>query len=378
MRNIKDIKRIIIKIGSSSLCDESGHIQKEKILKIVEQIAYLKRSGYVVVLVSSGAIATGMGVLNLQEKPSTLPEKQALASIGQAHLIETYEELFSLFNMKCSQILVNHEDFDHRDRLMNLSLTMNSLLKYDVVPIINENDALSTQEIKFGDNDTLAALFVPVIDAQLLILVSDIDGLYTDNPHTNKEAKLIDYVEVIDETILSYAGETSSYVGTGGMVTKLKAAMNVNAYGASMCIVNGQKPFSIQKALYNEGTWFNGNKEKLNSRKHWLAYRVKSKGQLFVDEGCQKALCSHHSLLPRGITKVIGEFLKGQVVDIVNAKHEIIGKGIVNYSAKEIDLIKGHQSHQIESILKYKDYDEIIHINNMYIKEDFYDNQGHC
>lgn len=205
------------------------------------QIAKLKREGYIVVLVSSGAIAAGMGALGLDSKPKTLPEKQALAAIGQARLMEIYEEIFQVFNMKCSQILLNHDDFDDRHRLMNLNHTINALLNYGVVPIINENDALAVDEIKVGDNDTLASLIVPLVEAQLLILVSDIDGLYTGNPHTDPDAVLIHYVDKIDDTILSYAGDAVSGLGTGGMATKLKAAQMVNALGSHMCIVNGQK-----------------------------------------------------------------------------------------------------------------------------------------
>lgn len=192
-RRIEEVKKIVIKVGSSSLCDKDGKINKEKILMLTWQIAKLKREGYIVVLVSSGAIAAGMGALGLDSKPKTLPEKQALAAIGQARLMEIYEEIFQVFNMKCSQILLNHDDFDDRHRLMNLNHTINALLNYGVVPIINENDALAVDEIKVGDNDTLASLIVPLVEAQLLILVSDIDGLYTGNPHTPDDISIIGY-----------------------------------------------------------------------------------------------------------------------------------------------------------------------------------------
>lgn len=369
MRNIKDIHKIIIKVGSTSLCGNNGEIDRERVLKVISQIATLKRQGYIVVLVSSGAIAAGMGSLGLQEKPTTLPQKQALAAIGQAGLMEIYEELFKIFHMKCSQILLNHDDFDDRKRLMNLNHTLNALIDYDVVPIINENDALAVEEIKFGDNDTLAALLVPVIEAELLILVSDIDGLYTANPKEHPEAQLISYVPKITKEIMSYAGDTSSKLGTGGMATKLKAARMVNDYGSHMCIVNGAKPQSILNALVDEGTWFNGHSGRnLKAKEHWIAYRTKPKGDIIVDEGCEQALVKHHvSLLPKGIVAVNGDFLIGQVVDIKNRQGDLIAKGITNYASDEIRLIKGFNTSEIEKILHYKDYDEVVHANNMVV-----------
>lgn len=370
-RRIEDVKKIVIKVGSSSLCDSNGQINKEKILMLTWQIAKLKRDGYIVVLVSSGAIAAGMGALGLDSKPKTLPEKQALAAIGQARLMEIYEEIFQVFNMKCSQVLLNHDDFDDRHRLMNLNHTINALINYGVVPIINENDALAVDEIKVGDNDTLAALIVPVIEAELLILVSDIDGLYTSNPHTDPNATLIHYVDKIDKKILSYAGDAVSGLGTGGMATKLKAAKMVNAIGSHMCIVNGQKENSILGALKNEGTWFNGaSGTNMNARRHWIAYRTKPRGSIIVDAGCHKAIVDKHvSLLPTGIKNVEGHFLVGQVVDIKDESGHILAKGVVNYASDEIRLIKGHQSGEIDEILHRHDYDEVIHANNMVVLE---------
>lgn len=368
-RRIEEVKKIVIKVGSSSLCDKDGKINKEKILMLTWQIAKLKREGYIVVLVSSGAIAAGMGALGLDSKPKTLPEKQALAAIGQARLMEIYEEIFQVFNMKCSQILLNHDDFDDRHRLMNLNHTINALLNYGVVPIINENDALAVDEIKVGDNDTLASLIVPLVEAQLLILVSDIDGLYTGNPHTDPDAVLIHYVDKIDDTILSYAGDAVSGLGTGGMATKLKAAQMVNALGSHMCIVNGQKENSILNALDNEGTWFNGaSGTNMNARRHWIAYRTKPRGTIIVDAGCRKAIVDKHvSLLPTGIKDVEGRFLEGQVVDIKDEALNTIAKGVVNYASAEIRLIKGHQSSEIDDILHRHDYDEVVHANNMVV-----------
>lgn len=369
-RNLSSIKSIMIKVGSSSLCDKTGKLNKEKILKLVLQISHLKKQGYTIVLVSSGAIAAGMGLLKLDSKPTTIPQKQALAAIGQAHLMQIYEEIFELFQLKCAQVLLNHGDFDDRKRLMNLCNTIHALLDYNVVPIINENDALAVDEIKVGDNDTLSALMVPVVNADLLVLVSDIDGLYTKNPNEHDDAKLLSFVEEVNEEIENMAGGTSTNLGTGGMATKIKAAKIVNDFGKHLVIVNGSKDDYLLN-IFNEhenGTWFNAKKNSLKSREHWLAYRTTSKGKIVVDEGARIALEVHRkSLLPSGIINVEGNFLMGQVVTI-ESNTNIIGKGIVNYSSDEIRLIMGLNSNKIEEVLHYKDYDEVIHANNMILK----------
>lgn len=371
MRDTQSIKKIVIKVGSSSLCNTRGQIEKEKILKLILQISKLVHNGYSIVLVTSGAIAAGMGALQLESKPQTLPKKQALAAIGQAQLMQIYEEIFQMFHIQCSQILLNHDDFDDRKRMMNLSNTMHALMEYQVIPIVNENDALAVEEIKVGDNDTLAALLVPVIEADLLILVSDIDGLYTANPHQDKSAELLKYVDSVNGDIENMAGGSSSKLGTGGMMTKIKAAKIVNDYGSHMVIVNGHKENSIID-IFNEresGTWFNGHSGKsLNARTHWLTYRTIAKGKIFVDEGASQAIKAHRkSLLPKGIVNVDEHFVIGQVVDIVNINGVKIAKGITNYSSDEIKLIMGKNTNEIETILHYKDYDEVIHANNMVI-----------
>ena len=242
MRNLEKVKNIIVKIGSSSLCDQNGNIDKEKILNLIQQIAYIKRKNIKITLVSSGAINAGVHIMNLKQRPDTIPQKQALAAIGQASLMQIYEDLFSLFKLKCAQILLNHDDFDDRKRLMNFNNAMQAIIDYDVVPIINENDTLAVDEIKVGDNDTLASMIVPAVNADLVIIVSDIDGLYDDNPHTNKDAKLISNVAGITKTIENMAKDASSKVGTGGMITKIKAAKICNEFGCDLAIVNGNQP----------------------------------------------------------------------------------------------------------------------------------------
>ncbi|MCR5743065.1 MAG: glutamate 5-kinase [Lachnospiraceae bacterium] len=370
MRDLSHIKNVIVKVGSSSLTDEHGIINDEKMLKIVNQLAYIKRKGVNVILVSSGAQAAGMGVLGLAKKPGDMPKKQALAAIGQAKLMEHYENLFNIFDQKCAQILLSHGDFDDRKRLMNLENAMVTLLDYGVIPIVNENDTLSVDEIKVGDNDTLAALMVPVVDADLLILMSDIDGLYDDNPNDNPDAKLISYVNDVKD-VEQYAKDSSSKVGTGGMITKLGAAKMVNAYGCDMAILNAAKFNILCKFMDGEevGTYFDGHRVKeLSAKKHWLKYRSNVKGQIVVDDGAFAAIRDNHkSLLPKGITDVRGDFVVSSVVEIVSASGQVCARGITNYSSDEIKLIKGLPTGKIESVLHHKDYDEVVHANNMVV-----------
>lgn len=373
MRDLSKIKNVIIKIGSSSLCDDEGNINKEKILNLISQIAYIKRKGIKIILVSSGAINAGVQVMKLVERPQTIPQKQALAAIGQASLMQIYEDLFELFNLRCAQILLNHDDFDDRKRLMNFNNAMQALIDYDVVPIINENDTLAVEEIKVGDNDTLASLVVPAIHGDMVVLVSDIDGLYDDNPHLNKDAKLIRDVNGITAEIERMAKDASSKVGTGGMITKIKAAKVCNDFGCNMAIVNGNQPNVLIDLMEGKevGTYFNGEAGRtLNSRQHWIMYRSMPKGKIVVDEGAKQALINKHtSLLPKGIVKVSGNFLISQIVDIVDLNDSLLARGMVNYSSDEIKLIKGMNTSEIESVLHYKDYDEVVHANNLVLVE---------
>ncbi len=374
MRDLNKVKSIVVKIGSSSLCDDCNRINKEKILKLISQIAKIKRKGYKVTVVSSGAIMAGMAKLNLDIKPSTVPQKQALAAIGQASLMQIYEDLFDLFELKCAQVLINHDDFDERLRLLNLTNALNSMFEYDVIPIVNENDTLAVDEIKVGDNDTLAALLAPMVDADLLVLVSDIDGLYDDNPHTNPDAKLIENVAMIDDKIKSMAKDPVSKVGTGGMVTKIKAAKIVNDYGCAMAIVNGQQENVIVDLIegVNVGTWFDGKAGRtLSARQHWLFHRSHPKGTIVVDDGAAKAIVlKRTSLLPKGIIAVRGDFLMSAVVEVVDAMGNTLARGQTNYSSDEIKLIKGLNTNQIESVLHYKDYDTIIHADNLVLNKE--------
>lgn len=373
MRDLRNIKNLVIKIGSSSLCDDEGNINKEKILNLIQQIAYIKRKGINITLVSSGAINAGVHIMNLAKRPQTIPQKQALAAIGQASLMQIYEELFSLFNLRCAQILLNHDDFDDRKRLMNFNNAMQALIDYDVVPIINENDTLAVEEIKVGDNDTLASLVVPAVNADMVVLVSDINGLYDDNPHTNENAKLIKNVNGITKEIENMAKDASSKVGTGGMITKIKAAKVCNDFGCDMAIVNGNQQNVLVDLMDGKdvGTYFSGVAGRtLNSRQHWIMYRSMPKGSIIVDDGAKLALINNHtSLLPKGIVDVRGNFLISQIVDIIDLNNILLARGMVNYSSDEIKLIKGLNTREIKNVLHYKDYDEVVHANNLVLVE---------
>ncbi|GFI40050.1 glutamate 5-kinase [Thomasclavelia cocleata] len=373
MRDLRNIKNLVIKIGSSSLCDDEGNINKEKILNLIQQIAYIKRKGINITLVSSGAINAGVHIMNLAKRPQTIPQKQALAAIGQASLMQIYEELFSLFNLRCAQILLNHDDFDDRKRLMNFNNAMQALIDYDVVPIINENDTLAVEEIKVGDNDTLASLVVPAVNADMVVLVSDINGLYDDNPHTNENAKLIKNVNGITKEIEDMAKDASSKVGTGGMITKIKAAKVCNDFGCDMAIVNGNQQNVLVDLMDGKdvGTYFSGVAGRtLNSRQHWIMHRSMPKGSIIVDDGAKLALINNHtSLLPKGIVDVRGNFLISQIVDIIDLNNILLARGMVNYSSDEIKLIKGLNTREIKNVLHYKDYDEVVHANNLVLVE---------
>jgi len=352
--------RVIIKIGSSSLLEEC------KIDKLMEVISKASVDNELI-LVTSGAILFGMKKLGLINRPIDMNVKQACAAIGQVKLIEEYEKAANKYNILIAQILLNHDDFDSRKRLLNFKNTLNKLLSLKVIPIINENDALAVEEIKLGDNDTLAALLVPVVDASLVILFSDIDGLYDKDPNKYSNALLINKVEEINKDIEQMAG-CSSVFGTGGMYTKIRAAKISTCAKCDLVIANSNEIDNLINIIKGDkiGTIFKATKTKTNNKLHWLIYSANSKGIIKVDEGAKYALLNRKSLLSKGIISVTGDFVTGSVVDIYfNTK---LGKGIVNYSSDEIKLILGKNSSEISKILGYKDKDEVIHANDIVLE----------
>lgn len=366
---MKEIKRVIIKVGSSSLVLENGKINVGIIDKIITTIDGLMKLNKDVVLVTSGAIAVGMGKLNIFKKPKSMALKQACAALGQATLMNEYEKIASNYNLLCAQILVNHDDFENRNRMLNLSNTLEELFKNKILPIVNENDALNVEEIKVGDNDTLSSLLVPMINCDLLVLASDIDGLYDKNPKQYNDAKKIDCVYTIDKSIDDMVGDITSNVGTGGMETKIKAARIATHAGCNMAIISNNDIDKISNIINGEkvGTLFISDKA-MHSKEHWMVYNAYAKGSVIVDDGAKKALLERKSLLPKGIKSVNGIFEENSVVFITDENNNIIGKGITNYSSKEIVSVIGKHSFEAKQILKSQK-EEIIHANLLVLIE---------
>lgn len=364
-----DVKRVVIKVGTTTLTHETGLLNLERIEVLVRQIANLHNNGYEVMLVTSGAIGAGMGKLNLKNRPKTLPEKQAVAAVGQVALIHLYQKIFAEYGKNIGQLLLTASDLNERNRYLNGRNTCFALFNAGVIPVINENDAIAVEEIKVGDNDTLSAFVATLVDADLLIIFSDIDGLYDSNPKENPEAKLLPLITSLNEEVKNMAGDSNSKFGTGGMATKIKAAEIALNSGVNMVIAQGEKPENLLKIIKGEdiGTLFVKNKKGLRAKKHWLQYSSKKTGKLIIDDGAKQAILKHKSLLPSGIKEVEGNFQKGDVITLLDEEKNILAAGIVNYSADECKKILGKHSKDILKILGHKDYDEVIHINNMSI-----------
>lgn len=361
-------KKIVIKVGTRLLTYETGKLNLGIIEKLVREIADLKNRGLEPILVSSGAIGAGIGRLALKRKPETIQERQAVAAIGQGLLIQFYEKLFAEYGHIVAQVLLTRDDIENRDRYINSRNTLLHLLKFAAIPIVNENDTISTEEIEFGDNDKLSALVATLVDADLLIILTDIDGLYTANPKLDPAATCLPYIEDITEEVKKVAGEAGDMLSKGGMVTKIEAAEIVMASGISMVIANGHEPNVIRRILKGEplGTFFSPKECNLRSRKRWIAFAQAVKGSILVDSGAAQALSGRgKSLLSIGILHVEGDFLKGETISICNPQGEEIARGLVNYSAAELQKIKGHKSEEVKRILGYIGNDEVIHRDNL-------------
>lgn len=364
------MKRIVIKVGTSTITHTNGLLNLTQMESVVRQIADLHNQGYEVILVSSGSIGAGIGKLGLKTRPKTIPEKQVAAAVGQGILIHMYEKLFSEYGKIVAQILITKEDIHHRTRFLHVRNAFFSLLDQGVVPIVNENDAIAVDEIKLGDNDTLSAIVASISEADLLILLSDIEGLCEADPRVQPDAPLIHTVTEISPYIEQLAGGAGSNLGTGGMVTKVNAAKIATSSGTAMVIVNGSRPGVINEIIRGEdvGTWFQEKQHPLQARKHWIAFGSTPSGVLVIDEGAAKALVQRQkSLLPSGILQVNQEFREGQIVSVVNQEGQELARGITNYSSNDIDLIKGLNTSEIDGKLGYKAYDEVIHRNNLVI-----------
>lgn len=362
-------QRLVVKVGSGLLRATHGGLREDVVRHLVQQLSTLRRQGYDVLLVSSGAIALGIQSLGQPRMPRTMGYQQAAAAIGQSQLIWTYERLFNAAGQKVAQILLTHEDIRHRSRYLNARHTLLTLLHYGIIPVINENDTVSVAEIRFGDNDTLSAMVCNLIDADLLIILTDLDGLYTADPRLHVDATLIPQVEKIDSRIEAMAGTSTHRTGRGGMKSKIQAAKVACASGIHTYIANGLHPDTVLRILAGEnvGTHILAPPSaRLSSRKRWIGYALKAKGEIVVDEGAKQALTTGgRSLLPSGIIDVSGHFRFGDAVSCVDAKAQHFAQGLVNYDTTELLAIKGQHTSQIAEILGYKAYDEVIHRDNL-------------
>ena len=359
-------KRIVIKIGSSILVDEKGKPKKLWLKEFAKDIKFLTKKNKQIVIVSSGAIAMGCEYLGIKKKILKVDKSQAVASIGQIELMDFYKRIFDKNKIKISQILLTLDDTEQRRRSINAKRTIDNLLKMGIIPIVNENDTTATTEIKYGDNDRLAARVSQMIGADCLILFSDVEGLYTNNPKKNKNVQLIKFVDEINEKIKKYASKTENYYGSGGMKTKIEAAKICQLSGCYMAIANGNYMNPIKKIIQNKKcTWFLPKISKLDARKQWIMGSIAPKGEVIIDQGAVKAINNGKSLLPAGVQKINGAFEKGDHILIKDESNKERGRGISSFSSLEIEKIKGSHSSEIKNILGYSSREEIIHKDDL-------------
>lgn len=367
---IKNAVRVVVKIGTSTLTYNNGKLNLFRLEKLVRELADLANQGKEIILVTSGAVGAGLDRLGSTERPKTIPEKQAVAAIGQGILMHMYEKLFAEYGQIVAQVLLTRENSVKHKLYINSRNTLLTLLKMGVIPVINENDAIAIDELKIGDNDTLSATVATIVDADLLIILSDIEGVFTANPQNDPTAQLIEEITDITPEIEELAGGAGSKLGTGGMYTKIQAAkIAVNA-GVTMVIASGALEGVVRNILSGEniGTIFPAKEQHLQVRKSWLAFGAMIKGELVVDEGCEKALITEgSSLLSVGIVEVKGTFDQGNSVRILSKQGREIARGLANYNSEEIKKICGKNTNNISKILGSKLYDEVIHRDNMVI-----------
>ena len=363
---LSDVRRIVVKVGSSTIA-ESGHLNEAALDGLVHDLALVKQDGVEVILVTSGAIAAGWPQLGLKQRPQTLPHLQASAAVGQIRLMAAYEERFRNYGQRTALMLLTRDDFSNRQRYTRMNDTLRALLHLGVIPIINENDTVAVDEIKVGDNDTLSAYVTNLAQAQLLVVLSDQAGFYTADPRRDPNPELIHTVNTISDEIWHAAGEAGTTSGTGGMVTKLRAADIVTGSGEMMVLVHGREPLVITRLLKGEllGTLFLPQ-SRISGRKRWIAYSRPPKGRLIVDDGARNALVQGgKSLLPAGIRRVEGNFDYSDTVSCLTENGVEFARGLVNYNAVETTKLAGKHTKDIEKILGYRDYDEIIHRDNL-------------
>ncbi len=363
-------KRIVVKVGSSLVTNQGAGLDLSALGNWARQIATLSVSGHQVVLVSSGAIAEGMQRLGWKKRPASIHDLQAAAAVGQMGLVQAYESCFRKHELHAAQVLLTHADLADRERYLNARTTLTTLLGLRVIPIINENDTVVTDEIKFGDNDTLGALVANLIEADVLVILTDQSGMYTADPRKNAEAELISTALAGDAQLEKMAGSAGSDIGRGGMLTKILAAKRAARSGAHTVIASGNEPDVLLRLIKGEsiGTLLTAPTPTLAARKQWLADHLQVSGSLVLDAGAVTALRSEgKSLLPIGVKKVVGEFERGAAVTCVNEQGQDIARGLTNYNAEEARRIAGHSSQKIESLLGYGGDSEIIHRDNLVV-----------
>ena len=363
---VSEVKRIVVKIGSSTISD-NFRINESALDGLVHDLANVKQNGVEVILVTSGAIAAGLPHLGVNSHQQTLPVLQAAAAVGQIRLMSAYEERFRFYGQCPAQLLLTQDDFSDRKRYTRMNDALRALLQLGAIPIINENDSVAVDEIKVGDNDTLSAYVTNLAQADLLILLSDQQGLFTADPRHNPDVELIHTVEAITDDVWQSAGEAGTTSGTGGMITKLRAAEIVTSSGEMMVIAYGREPLVVTRLLKGEliGTLFLAN-ARISGRKRWIAYSRPPKGYIVVDNGARDALIQGgKSLLPAGIKRVEGHFNFSDTVSCFTENGVEIARGLINYNSTETSKLAGKQTQDIEKILGYHDYDEIIHRDNL-------------
>jgi glutamate 5-kinase len=369
-RPLSRARRVVVKVGSGLVTTPGEGPSGEAIASLAGDLAALVHDRREVALVSSGAIATGVARLGLRARPRSIPEKQAAAAVGQSALMWEYEQAFKKHGIAVGQVLLTGQDISDRSRYLNARNTLLALLDFGVLPVVNENDTVAVDEIKVGDNDNLAAVVAHLIDADLLVLLTDVDGLYTGNPRRDPAARRLETVEAVTEEIQRMVFDAAAAVSVGGMSTKLQAAQKAGASGIPMVIASGREAGILQRVLKGDpvGTYFQPRDDRLAARKRWIAFAVPPQGRLKVDAGAKKALTERgKSLLPSGLAEVEGEFRAGEVVALTQLDGREFARGLVNYDADELRRIRGVKTADIEKVLGYKGFDEVVHRDNLVI-----------
>ncbi|HZI12558.1 MAG TPA: glutamate 5-kinase [Myxococcus sp.] len=364
---LRAARRVVVKIGTNALTSATGRFNRQHFDALGEDLLWAAR-GRELVVVSSGAIALGVERLGLPARPKDIPGKQACAAVGQSRLMQAYEEAFGHSGRAVAQVLLTHEDVQDRRRYLNVKHALERLLAAGVVPVINENDTVSVDELKFGDNDTLAGLVAGVVEAEALVLLSDVEGLYTGDPRRDADAELLLSVERVTPEILALAGGTSSEVGTGGMATKVRAAARATESGIRCVITSGAVPGRLRAVLEGEpvGTLFEPTGSRRSARAAWIAHALRPRGRLSVDAGAREAIVTgKRSLLPSGVRGVEGDFGRGDPVDLADAAGEVFARGLAAYDANELRRIAGRHTADIEAVLGYRYLDEAVHRDDL-------------